>query len=302
MAGDPEKGERSSLSGYWLGPPLIRPASVLPFFATARCAHPRPAAAGSRRVGGQRCSQPSLHSPSTCPPLSPRALTRARYGGAALGLLSSGQLVPAARWRGARARPVQVRRRRRRRSALRGATGAECGASACGLTPTEEAAAAAAAAMEATTCARHRRHATVSSTSLRSPRGRRAIGRVGARRFDAAGVFNAAPTGTVATGSVGALQGDVGRHPSRTGGGDDGAIVSTRHAPPSSLHAPRALSSSLPRLVRVRNPQRLLPRTDAGAAAACPAGLRPPPTRPAAWEASVGGVRGIHRVRVLVFV
>jgi hypothetical protein len=113
------------------------------------------------------------------------------------------------RWRGARARPVQVRRRRRRRSALRGATGAECGASACGLTPTE-AAAAAAAAMEATTCARHRRHATVSSASLRSPRGRRAIGRVVARRFDAAGVSNAAPTGTVAKGSVGALQGDVG--------------------------------------------------------------------------------------------
>ena len=114
------------------------------------------------------------------------------------------------RWRGARARAVQVRRRRRRRSALRGATGAECGASACGLTPTEAAAAAAAAAMEATTCARHRRHATVSSASLRSPRGRRAIGRVGARRFDAAGVFNAAPTGTVAKGSVGAWQGDVG--------------------------------------------------------------------------------------------
>ena len=49
-------------------------------------------------------------------------------------------------------------------------------------------AAEAAAATEAT-CARHRRrHATaVSSASLRSPPGRRAIGRVGARRFDAAG-------------------------------------------------------------------------------------------------------------------
>ena len=95
-----------------------------------------------------------------------------------------------------RARAVQVvRRRRRRRSAPRGATGAECGASACGLTPKE--AAAAAAATEAT-CARHRRHATVSSASLRSPWGRRAIGRVGARRFDAAGVSNAAPTGTEA--------------------------------------------------------------------------------------------------------
>ena len=53
---------------------------------------------------------------------------------------------------------------------------------------TEEAAAA--AATEAT-CARHRRHATVcSSASLRSPWGR--------RRFDAAGVSNAAPTGTEA--------------------------------------------------------------------------------------------------------
>ena len=88
-----------------------------------------------------------------------------------------------------------ARGRWRRRSAPRGATSTECGASACGLTPKE--AAAAAAATEAT-CARHRRHATVSSASLRSPRGRRAIGRVGARRFDAAGVSNAAPTGTVA--------------------------------------------------------------------------------------------------------
>ena len=55
----------------------------------------------------------------------------------------------------ARACLLQVRRRRRRRSAPRGATGAECGASACGLTPKE--AAAAAAATEAT-CARHCRH------------------------------------------------------------------------------------------------------------------------------------------------
>jgi hypothetical protein len=148
----------------------VRPACYLFFALRAQCAPPRPAAAGSRRVGGRRCSQPSLHLPSTCPPLSPRALTRARYRGAALGLSNSGQLVPAARWRGARARAVQVRRRRRRRRALRGATGAECGASAFGLTPTE--AVAAAAAMEATTCARHRRNATVSSASLRSPRGR----------------------------------------------------------------------------------------------------------------------------------
>jgi len=83
--GDPEKGERSSLSGYWLGPPLIRAPSDL--FLRPRDARLRPAAAGSRRVGGRRRSQPSHHLPSTCPPLSPRALTRARYGGAALGLL-----------------------------------------------------------------------------------------------------------------------------------------------------------------------------------------------------------------------
>jgi len=183
---------------------------------------------------------------------------------------------------------VQVRRRRRRRSALRGATGAEDGASACGVPPTEEAAAAA-AAMEATTCARHRRHATVSSASLRSPRGRRAIGRVGARRFDAAGVSNAAPTGTVARKRWRMARRCGRRHPSRTGGGDDGAIVSTRRAPPSSLHAPRALPSSPPRLVRVRNPQRLPARLRRA-----PQELRPPPTRPAAWEASVGGVRGFR--------
>jgi hypothetical protein len=80
-------------------------------------------------------------------------------------------------------RALQVRRRWRRRSAQRGATGAECGASACGLTPKEEAAAAAAAAAAATeaTCARHRRHATVSSASLRSPSWGRAFGRVGAQ-------------------------------------------------------------------------------------------------------------------------
>ena len=61
----------------------------------------RPAAAGSRRVGGRSGSQPSLHLPSTCARpfcypfrLSPRALTRARYGGAALGLPSRASSCP----------------------------------------------------------------------------------------------------------------------------------------------------------------------------------------------------------------
>ena len=49
----------------------------------------RPAAAGFRRVGGQ-----SLRMPSTCTPLSPRALKRSRYGGDALGLPSRASSCP----------------------------------------------------------------------------------------------------------------------------------------------------------------------------------------------------------------
>jgi hypothetical protein len=56
-------------------------------------------------------------------------------------------------------------------------------------------------------------------------------------------------------------------------------LVSTRRAPPSSP----------PRLVRVRNPQRLLPRTDAGAAARC--GVRRRPAPAADPPGCVGGVR-----------
>ena len=40
ILGDPEKGERSSLSGYWLGPPLIRPC-VRPTFLPLRDARLR---------------------------------------------------------------------------------------------------------------------------------------------------------------------------------------------------------------------------------------------------------------------
>jgi hypothetical protein len=69
-------------------------ACVQPFFLrNARLRVPLRPAPGASEDGAAH--QPSLHLPSTCPPLSPRVLTRARYGGAALGLLSSGQLVPA---------------------------------------------------------------------------------------------------------------------------------------------------------------------------------------------------------------
>jgi len=107
--GDPEKGERSSLTRVLARTPFNSCVRASYLFAFARCAPPRPAATGSRRVGGRRCSQPSLHSPSTCARLSPRVLTRARYGGAALGLSSSGQLVPAARIDGAECARVLCR-------------------------------------------------------------------------------------------------------------------------------------------------------------------------------------------------
>ena len=71
----------------------------------------------------------------------------------------------------------------------------------------------------------------------------------------------------------------------RGGGAPSGASVhagSTRPASPTPRRRARRLR---------------LPRTDAGPAAACAAGLRPPPIRPAAWEASVGGVRGFRSLR-----
>ena len=65
-------------------------------------------------------------------------------------------------------------------------------------------------------------------------------------------------------------------------------LLSTRRASPSCLHAPRpaVVASRACAWCACR-----LPRTDAHG---CGAGLRPPPTRPAAWEASVGGVRGFR--------
>ena len=106
-------------------------------------------ACGAR--GRQICSQQSLHLPSTGALLSPRALTRSRCGGDELGLhagpvrartaalqgrMPRARAHAAARIDGAECtRALQVRRRWRRRIAPRDATGAECGASACGLTP-----------------------------------------------------------------------------------------------------------------------------------------------------------------------
>ena len=125
----------------------------------------RPAAAGSRRVGGRSGSQPSLHLPSTCArgPFAARLDARAlRRSGARTP--KSGQLVP---------------------------SGAECGASACGLTPKELARGGGGGGGD-------RSYLCSTQCVFAYPVGARAIGRVGARRFDAAGVSNAAPTGTVA--------------------------------------------------------------------------------------------------------
>ena len=107
----------------------------------------------------------------------------------------SGQLVPAARIDGAEcARAVQVRRRRRRCSAPRGATGAECGASACGLTVDAQGGGQQAAARRgggggggSYLCSTPSSCDGVECVFAFPAGGRRAIGRVGARRFDAAG-------------------------------------------------------------------------------------------------------------------
>jgi len=93
ILGTLKKASAVAFQGTGSDPFLIR-ACVQPFCA------PRDARASAsrcgrlRRVGGRRCSQPSLHLPSTCPPFSPRALTRARYGGAALGLSSRASSCP----------------------------------------------------------------------------------------------------------------------------------------------------------------------------------------------------------------
>ena len=81
-----KKASAAASSGYWLGPPLIRASKKLCSLSFA--------AAGSRRVGGRSGSQRSTCLRPARAPLSPRALTRARYGGAALGLPSRASSCP----------------------------------------------------------------------------------------------------------------------------------------------------------------------------------------------------------------
>jgi hypothetical protein len=78
-------------------------------------------------------------------------------------------------------RALQVRRQWRRRIAPRDATGAECGASACGLTPRRRPRRRRRRRRKLLVLDDHRRHATVSSAFLRSPSWGRAFGRVGAQ-------------------------------------------------------------------------------------------------------------------------
>ena len=140
---------------------------------------------------------------------------------------------------------MQVRRRRRRRSALRGATGAGCldlrldthgggdgGGDISYLCSTPS-------SCDGVECV------------FAFPTGARAIGRVGARRFDAAGVSNAAPTGTGAF--CKAMWDGIRAEP----GEATMARLSRRAAPRHLGSTRRAPASSPPRLVRVRYPQRL---------------------------------------------
>ena len=203
-----KKASAAASSGYWLGPPLICPCSSYLFCHHAH-ARLRPAAAGSRRVGGRSGSQPSLHLASTCPrPFRrARALKRARYGVAALGLPSRSRasscpcsdqptaLSARACCAGVAAKaPTQraARRNRRRMWCLglrldaqgggRGGGGGGGGGSYLCSTPSSS--------CDGVECV----FAFPEGAALR----RRAIGRVSAHRLNAAVVSNAAPTGTVA--------------------------------------------------------------------------------------------------------
>ena len=173
-------------------------------------------------------------------PLSPRALTRARYGGAALGLPSRACSCPcsdqpmalsarACFAGGAVAKaPTQraARRNRRRMWCLglrldaQGGGGGGGGGYRSYLCSTPS-------SCDGVECV------------FAFPVGARAIGRVGARRFDAAGVSNAAPTGTVAkeaSAHCKAMWDGIRAEPREA---TMAPLLSTRRAPPSCLHAPR---------------------------------------------------------------
>ena len=88
ILGTLKKASAAASSGYWLGPPLIR-ACVLPFFPSLsfapRASAPLRPAPGASEDGAAPNDPLAIDLRAA---LSPRALTRARYGGAALGLPS----------------------------------------------------------------------------------------------------------------------------------------------------------------------------------------------------------------------
>ena len=94
--GDPEKGERSSLSGYWLGSPLIRACVLQPFLPPRDARVLRPAAAGSIQAR-RRTALPPTISPFAIDlpaPFAARLDARALRRSCAR-TPKSGQLVPA---------------------------------------------------------------------------------------------------------------------------------------------------------------------------------------------------------------
>jgi hypothetical protein len=86
-------------------------------------------------------------------------------------------------------RALQVRRQWRRRIAPRDATGAECGASACGLTPRRRPRRRRRRRRKLLVLDDHRRHATVSSAFFAFPAGGGAPSGASVHRSDAPGVW-----------------------------------------------------------------------------------------------------------------
>ena len=124
----------------------------------------------------------------------------------------------------------------------------DCGLPVLGTDASTEAAAAAAAPTEAT-CARHRRHATVSSASLRSPRG---VGAVCREAFVQQSAVH--PSGHAASAHYGANAGPGSRGSSRCGGGRQRtqfglvACVTELELPVEALLELRAADAPLRRL------------------------------------------------------